>query len=148
MIPLGEVRLARARRPWLGQEPPSSTLTTVVMANGAPLPGVLVEYMYMDGSTDEGMTDADGKVQKVYGQAQLGQAVVRITPPEGFFVGEDNVKGVDLKGSPELVAFDLGQSDVVVPGTGLPPVASGIDVKGAAVAVATVAAMTLIGLNV
>jgi hypothetical protein len=54
------------------------------------------------------VTDDKGKFAVVVTPAQKGQAVVRITPPEGVEdIGEGSAQGVDLTGAAAQVQFDL-----------------------------------------
>jgi hypothetical protein len=100
--------------------------------------------MYADGSSVEGTTGPGGKVEKLYGQAQLGAAIVRITP-EGVDLGEDNVKGVELTGSPATVAFELSSG---APAAAPPPAAAQAPpTRNIIAAAVTVAAMVVVGFN-
>ncbi len=144
MVPLGAVRLAPQRQVFLGQEAPPAPVMVVVTLDGVPLPGTFVEIMYMDGSSADGMTDAAGKVQKTYGQAQLGQAMVRITP-EAMDLGEDNVKTVDLTGSPATVTFDLSSGAAPAEPA---PAAPALPTRNIIAAAVTTVAMVAIGMNV
>lgn len=102
-----------SRRPYMGQggtPSPASTdvLTVTVRKDGSPLAGVPVEVMLASGDTKNGVTDPLGKFLVPYTGAQKGQTIVRITTPENVEdLGEGTAQGVDLKGGPAAVAFEL-----------------------------------------
>lgn len=105
-----------ARRPFIGQAA-SDVLTALVQKDGVPVEGVAVEVMLQNGDTKTGVTDSAGKFALPYTAAQRGQAVARITPPEGVEdIGEAVAQGADLQGGPVALQFDL----VSAPSEGAP----------------------------
>jgi hypothetical protein len=111
-----------AQRRFIGQAPAPSAndiLNVLVQTDGAPTEGVAVEVMLQNGDTKTGVTDSAGAFALPYTAAQRGQAVVRITPPEGVEdIGEASVQGADLKGGPIAAQFAL----VSAPSEGSPVV--------------------------
>jgi len=100
-----------SRRPYIGQaQAPATTdvLTVGVNKDGKPFAGAAVEIMFMNGDASNGVTDSSGRFSVPYTAAQKGQAIVRITPPADIEdLGEGSTQGVDLKGGPVSVKFDL-----------------------------------------
>lgn len=98
-----------SQRRFVGQAvPPADILMVSVRKDGAPLAGVSVEVMFMSGDGANGVTDSAGKFSTPYNAVQKGQAVVRITPPEGVEdLGEGTAQGADLQKGPVAVQFDL-----------------------------------------
>jgi hypothetical protein len=112
-----------SRRRFIGQAaPPVSTdiLTALILKDGSPLSGVPVEVMFQSGDGANGVTDALGKFSTPYNMVQTGQAVVRITPPEGVEdIGEGAAQGADLQKGSVSVQFNLIGVSVGSPLVGL-----------------------------
>lgn len=112
-----------SRRPYMGQPAaptPPPTLTALVLKDGSPLAGVAVDVMFQSGEAAKGVTDGTGKFVTPVTAAQKGQAVVRITPPEGVEdIGEGSAQGVNLTGASAQVQFDLVGVSMAHPLVGL-----------------------------
>lgn len=114
-----------SRRPYIGQGASTApvaptTLTALVLKDGAPLAGVAVEVMFQSGESANGVTDGAGKFVAPVTAAQKGQTVVRITPPEGVEdIGEGSAQGVNLTGASAQVQFDLVGVSVARPLVGI-----------------------------
>lgn len=94
--------------PPVAPAPSTDVLAVSVTRDGSPLAGIALEVMFMNGDTKLGVTDAAGLLSQPYTTAQRGQAVIRITPPEGVEdIGEGSAQGADLKGGPVAVQFLL-----------------------------------------
>lgn len=98
-----------SQRRFVGQAvPPADILTVSVLKDGVPLAGVAVEVMFMSGDGTNGVTDSAGKFSTPYNAVQRGQAVVRITPPEGVEdIGEGTAQGADLQKGSVAIQFNL-----------------------------------------
>lgn len=99
----------RSSRRFIGQAQAQTDIVTIlVYKDGKALSSVPIDVVFQNGDSKTGITDAGGTFVTSYTPAQKGQAVVRITPPEGVQdPGEGTAQGIDLKGGPAEVKFQL-----------------------------------------
>lgn len=104
--------------------PELGTVTGVVLDNGSPISGAMIEFFPEEGVTSTGITDEEGKYSLKYNDrvgAVVGQHSVQVTPGMGAIMNPDlesNKEAPPLKSPPKTIVLpdkitvELGENNI------------------------------------